>query len=68
MKCQVVVLECSDVPGVYLHDLCSLRYWFYCTDVDSDGVISYQEMRVFYNVQLQVSAPIQTHIQTHDTT
>ena len=34
----------------------SLRYWFHCVDVDGDGRLSLQDMRYFYNVQLQVRA------------
>jgi serine/threonine-protein phosphatase 2A regulatory subunit B'' len=30
----------------------SLRYWFSCCDLDSDGVITIDEMRFFYRVQL----------------
>lgn len=31
----------------------SLRYWFHCVDVDGDGRLSLQDMRYFYNIQLQ---------------
>ena len=31
----------------------SLRYWFHCVDVDGDGRLSFQDMRYFYNIQLQ---------------
>lgn len=30
----------------------SLRYWFSCCDLDSDGVITIDEMRYFYRIQL----------------
>lgn len=31
---------------------CALRYWFNCCDLDSSGVISIDEMRFFYRMQL----------------